>query len=75
MKSNKQIQKEFFKLRESEIENLKLMKSEIDNVIKKNKVDDEGLRLLNNITTTLGAFKESYLSRLLKFLKLGHMVD
>ena len=75
MKSNKQIQKEFFKLRESEIENLKLMKSEIDNVIKKNKVDEEGLRLLNNITTTLGAFKESYLSRLLKFLKLGHMLD
>jgi len=75
LKSNKQIQKEFFKLRESEIENLKLMKSEIDNVIKKNKVDEEGLRLLNNITTTLGAFKESYLSRLLKFLKLGHMLD
>tara|TARA_R100001244_G_C5067180_1_gene110421 strand:- start:106 stop:333 length:228 start_codon:yes stop_codon:yes gene_type:complete len=75
LKSNKQIQKEFYKLRESEIENLKLTRSEIDNFIKRNKVDEEGLRILNNITTTLGSFKESYLSRLLKFLKLGHMVD
>ena len=75
MKSNKQIKKEFYQLRESEIENLKLMKSEIDNFIERNKVDEDVLRLLNNFTTSLGAFKEAYLSRFINSLKQGHMVD
>ena len=75
MKSNQQVKKEFYKLRESEIENLKFMKQEIDSFIKRNKVDEDGLRTLNNITTTLRAFKESYLSRLINFLKQGHIIN
>ncbi len=75
MKSNKQIKREFYQLREADINNLKIIKSEIDNFIKRNKVDEEGLRILNNATMTLGSFKEAYLTRLFNFLKLGHMVD
>jgi hypothetical protein len=75
LKSNQQVKKEFYKLRESEIENLKFMKQEIDSFIKRNKVDEDGLRTLNNITTTLRAFKESYLSRLINFLKQGHIIN
>ena len=75
MKSNKQVKKEFYRLRQAEIENLKIIKSEIDYFIKVNKVNEEGLRILNNMTTTLSAFKEGYLSRLFNFLKQGDIID
>ena len=75
MKSNKQAKREFYRLRETEIENLKILKSEIDNFIRVNKVNEEGLRILNNMDSSLGAFKEGYLSRLFNFLKQGDIID
>ena len=75
MKSNNQIKKEYYQLRETEIGNLKIIKSEIDSFIKRNKVDDEGLRQLNNFAASLTSFKEAYLSRFINSLKQGHMVD
>lgn len=75
MKSNKQLKREFYQLREADINNLKIIKSEIDNFIKRNKVDEEGLRILNNATTALSATKEAYLSRLFNFLKQGHQIS
>ena len=75
MKSNEQLKKQYYQLREADINNLKIMKTEIDSFISRNKVDEEGLRILNNITTALGAFKESYLTRLFNFLKQGHQVS
>jgi len=75
LKSNKQIQKEYYQLRETEINNLKIIKLEIDSFIKRNKVDEEGLRQLNNFTAAFTAFKEAYLSRFINSLKQGHMVD
>ena len=75
MKSNNQIKKEYYQLRETEISNLKLIKSEIDSFIQRNKVDDEGLRQLSNFTASFASFKEAYLSRFINYLKQGHMVD
>ena len=75
MKSNEQLKKEYYQLREADINNLKILKTEIDSFISRNKVDEEGLRIINNITMTLGAFKESYLTRLINFLKQGHQIS
>ena len=75
LKSNEQLKKEYYQLREADINNLKILKTEIDSFISRNKVDEEGLRIINNITMTLGAFKESYLTRLINFLKQGHQIS
>jgi hypothetical protein len=75
LKSNEQLKKEYYQLREADINNLKIIKTEIDSFISRNKVDEEGLRIINNITMTLGAFKESYLTRLINFLKQGHQIS
>tara|TARA_R110002051_G_scaffold135368_1_gene208302 strand:+ start:244 stop:471 length:228 start_codon:yes stop_codon:yes gene_type:complete len=75
MKNIKEIKKSEGSLNTSEIEDLKWIMGELDNIIKSNKINENNMLKLENILTTFINLKRVYGLRFIKLLKQNHMLD
>lgn len=60
---------------EAEIRNIKSVKNEIDMLLEINKVNEDAIRKLDNILTSLHGIRDNYVWRLLRAAKQNHMLD
>lgn len=60
---------------EAEIRNIKSVKNEIDMLLEINKINEEAIRKLDNILTSLHGIRDNYVWRLLRAAKQNHMLD
>ena len=75
MKTSKDIKKKESAISEEDRKNLETTIQDIKFILEKPKIDEELLRKLTNISTTLSIMKESYTWRILRALKQNHMLD
>jgi muramidase (phage lysozyme) len=69
------IKKEATVFSEAEIRNIKSVKNEIDMLLEINKINEEAIRKLDNILTSLHGIRDNYVWRLLRAAKQNHMLD
>jgi muramidase (phage lysozyme) len=69
------IKKEATIFSEAEIRNIKSVKNEIDMLLEINKINEEAIRKLDNILTSLHGIRDNYVWRLLRAAKQNHMLD
>lgn len=74
MKTQKELKLEAGKLTSSEIDRLKVLKSDIEHLIKNPKVSEEALDSLLSTSLEVQAFCEIYTRKLISVLKQNHMV-
>ena len=75
MKTSKDIKKKESAISEEDRKTLETTIQDIKFILEKPKIDEELLRKLTNISTTLSVMKESYTWRILRALKQNHMLD
>ena len=75
MKTSKDIKKKESAICEEDRKNLETVIEDIKFILEKPKIDEELLRKLTNINSTLSILKENYTWRILRALKQNHMLD
>jgi len=75
MKTSKDIKKKESALSEEDKKNLQTVIEDIKFILDKAKIDEELLRKLTNINSTLSILKENYTWRIFRALKQNHMLD
>jgi hypothetical protein len=75
MKTSKDIKKKESAISEEDRKTLETTIQDIKFILEKPKIDEDLLRKLTNISTTLSIMKESYTWRILRALKQNHMLD
>ena len=75
MKNIKDIKKSEGMLNSAEVEELKWVVEEINNVADSKDLNEENLLKLENILTTLINVKRTYTLRVIKLLKQNHILD
>jgi len=75
MKNSKDIKKKESALSEEDKKNLQTVIEDIKFILDKAKIDEELLRKLTNINSTLSILKENYTWRIFRALKQNHMLD
>ena len=75
MKTSKDIKKKESAISEEDRKNLETTIQDIKFILEKPKIDEDLLRKLTNISTTLSIMKESYTWRIFRALKQNHMLD
>lgn len=72
MLSPEEIKKELGKFTSTEKEKLKIFQGYLDQVIQKDAMDEDSLKILDNLTTELEIFKTTYIWKFIRLLKLHH---
>jgi ribosomal protein L19E len=75
MKDIKSIKKEAAEMSEHDIKNIRALIEECNQLVENKKINEETLRKLNNLITTLQALKENYMWRIINSAKQNHMID
>jgi len=75
MKTPESIKKEQLRISSDDANNLKVLAQEINEVVNKKTVEEDTIRKLTNIITTLDALRDNYYWRLLRASKQNHMID
>jgi hypothetical protein len=75
MKTPESIKKEQLKVSIDDANNLKVITQEINDIVNKKTVEEDTIRKLTNIITTLDALRDNYYWRLLRASKQNHMID
>lgn len=75
MKTPESIKKEQLKVSTDDANNLKVITQEINDIVNKKTVEEDTIRKLTNIITTLDALRDNYYWRLLRASKQNHMID
>ena len=75
MKDIKSIKKEAAEMSEHDIKNITALIEECNQLVENKKINEETLRNLNNLITTLQALKENYMWRIINSAKQNHMID
>jgi hypothetical protein len=75
MKNINDIKKQETLFSEAEIRSLTALSEDIKSVIQFNKVQEDTLRKLDNIITTLQGLKENFMWRVIRAAKQNHMLD
>lgn len=75
MKTSESIKKEQLKVSVDDVNNLKVITQEITDIVNKKTVEENTIRKLTNIITTLDALRDNYYWRLLRASKQNHMID
>jgi hypothetical protein len=75
MKTPESIKKEQLKVSSDDANNLKVITQEINDIVNKKTVEEDTIRKLTNIITTLDAIRDNYYWRLLRASKQNHMID
>jgi Mg2+ and Co2+ transporter CorA len=75
MKTSKDIKKKESAISEEDKKTLQTIMEDIKFIVEKTKLDEELLRKLTNISSTLSVLKENYTWRILRALKQNHMLD
>ena len=75
MKTYNEIKKKISKLTELDEQKIREITKTLDSFTKKADLSPEGLKVLQNIQTSLNIFVEQYSDRVIKVLKQNHMID
>jgi len=75
MKTKKDIEKGLGLLSQDDIDKVRNIRTEIQAVVNAKKIDEKGLRRLENCLRELENLTHSYNWRFIKLLKQDHMVD
>jgi ribosomal protein L19E len=75
MKDIKSIKKEAAEMSEHDMKNIRALIEECNQLVENKKINEETLRKLNNLITTLQALKENYMWRIINSAKQNHMID
>jgi hypothetical protein len=75
MKTPDSIKKEQLRISIDDASNLKVLVQEINEIINKKNVEEDTIRKLTNIITTLDSLRDNYYWRLLRASKQNHMID
>jgi|TARA_R110000824_G_C15169794_1_gene672784 hypothetical protein len=75
MKHFENIQQAVGELNEPEIQNIKFVITQLQEIIDNKKVDEGSLTKIDNVLVTLSVFRTTFVKRLIKLLKRNHMLD
>lgn len=75
MKKIEDIRKTAGELNAPDVDNLKYLVKELEQIIENNEVSELNLTRIDNLITTLSAFRMNFVKRLIKLLKQNHMLD
>ena len=75
MKNVNDIKKQVGKLTETDKNKIKGIINALQQLIKGGKVSENGLKLLENIQTSVAVMKNEYTNRMIRLLKQNHMLD
>jgi len=75
MKNVNDIKKQVGQLTETDKNKLKGIIDALQQLIKAGKVSENGLKLLENIQTSIAVMKNEYTNRIIRLLKQNHMLD
>ena len=74
MKTRQTIEKQLFGISEEEKSNLLAVIEDVKQIIEKKTVNEESVKKLTNVITTLDSLKENYMWRMLRAAKQNHML-
>ena len=75
MKSVEKLKQEIGILHFDDIKKIKFIIEELNRLEKSKKINESNLRVLSNCLMEIGTLKESFYWRLVRILKLNHMID
>lgn len=75
MKNAESIKKEAAEMHEQDIKNIKALIEDINQLVINKKINEETLRKLSNVITTLQSIRENYMWRIINSAKQNHMID
>ena len=75
MKNPQEIEELRSKLNTSELADLNWLNTELGNFLASDDVSSEGVTKLENMVNTLNNFRRTYTQRVIRLMKLGHIVD
>ncbi len=74
MKTRQTIEKQLFGISEEEKSNLLTLIEDIKQIVEKKTINEDTVKKLTNIITTLDSLKENYMWRMLRAAKQNHML-
>tara|TARA_A100001515_G_scaffold71979_1_gene57347 strand:+ start:992 stop:1216 length:225 start_codon:yes stop_codon:yes gene_type:complete len=74
MKTRQTIEKQLFGISEEEKSNLLTLIEDIKQIVEKKTVNEDTVKKLTNVITTLDSLKENYMWRMLRAAKQNHML-
>ena len=72
MKTEKELKQSLYELTQSQLENLKWAKKEIEDLEKDRKITESNLKRVSNLISELNTLKEFYINKLFWALKQNH---
>ena len=72
MKTEKELKQSLYELTQSQLENLKWAKKEIEDLEKDRKITESNLKRVSNLISELNTLKEVYINKLFWALKQNH---
>ena len=75
MKKPQEITESRSQLNTSELADLQWLHTELGNMLSADEVSADGVTKLENISTALNNFRRTYTQRVIRLMKLAHIVD